>query len=1030
MPVATAETLGNARAVTTFAATGGVLIGTRGLWQGVDISDPGRLRLVWINKLPFAPFADPVIAARRAAALAAAVDARAGDPERIADESYYLPLAALALRQAVGRLIRSRDHRGVIVISDAKLVGSDARRRMYRRVFLGSLEDGLRVDVDGDVGAGNVAPMVDAWTQVIGFARDAGIVDAAAADAALDPDALTRFVDLPEMVAIRGLMYTPAEAAAARDRDPDGFADDVARRCERMASILAGADRALRDQQKEAIKAIARGDDLLALLPTGFGKSFCYQLPALVLPGVTIVVSPLVSLMVDQAKGLGATIGSMVRALTGPMRESNSRLGKSQVAEVLRGEADHGIRLIYLSPERLADARFRDLIAGAVEKGIVARIAVDEAHTLVAWGDDFRPSFRRMDRWLAEVKARRPELVVAAFTATANRTVREGLRDRLFGLPSEGGDPPGFVTVQANPLRADLAIWRRRLSPGGANGVAGLIEAVVDKLEDHAIFYCTTVREVERVHAALLDYLGENGADRVLRYHGRLSTAEKAAVADTFKTAPSAGDDDFRPMIIVATSAFGLGVDRGDIRAVFVISPPADLAALYQQLGRAGRDAARKVPGVDDVPTNAAMALVTRRSWRTVTWMATQDIGVVTLHRLAERLLGAAGPGEVVCVDAETVAIEQMLEDVAAGLLAEGALRSARVTETYASAVVRALAALGATGALDDLGDVPDRVRVSTGEVACDEDVWSDIVARLVADADAAVTGVELEALHAELAGPGGVAGYDQVAGDVTELWNGLAVAYDRGWLDVSQQVTRTRLSVYRPAADAPPDGFDAAVSARNSRVATELAELRRWFDDTARCAHEGFAEHFGTEAPPGGCATAAVRCSWHWSDVDTLAADPTAEPALYQAFMTPRPQPVAATAAGRASFERRLRRHLVALLWHEYRGLTALMLRRVLHGEDSWYSPRLGRRRRLWPSLLHHRLRGAMIGVRQAAVDAALAGLAADGVVVDVGGRWRLVEHIESEAARAARAAGHAAAAGPGADDAPVDGAGGVRVP
>lgn len=1018
VPLATAETLGNARAVETFSTTGGVLVGTRGLWQGVDIAEPGRLGLVWINKIPFAPFADPIVAARRAAALAAAVAAGAPDPDRAADEAYYLPLAALGLRQAVGRLIRSEQHRGVIVISDAKLAGGDSRRRMYRRVFLGSLEDGLRRDVGADLGVGNVMPMVDAWQEIISFANAAGIIADEDAGIAQDPAALRSLVDLPEMVAIGSQMLAPDEAARLRSADPDAFGDEVVARCEAVAKVLGGPAVTLRAEQRQAIAAIARGDDVMALLPTGFGKSFCYQLPALVLPGVTIVVSPLVSLMVDQAMGLGATIGSMVRALTGPMRESNSRLGKTQVAETLRGEGDHGIRLIYLSPERLADARFRELIASGVERGIIGRIAIDEAHTLVDWGDDFRPSFRRLDRWLAQLRATHAELSVSAFTATANRTVREGIRTRIFDLPAAvpaTGDGPGFTSVAANPLRADLALWRRRLAPGGPNAVAGLIEAVVDALEGHAIFYCTTVREVERVHASIRDYLGDDSAEVVLRYHGRLSQAEKASVAVTFKTAPRAGDEDFRPMIVVATSAFGLGVDRDDIRAVFCISPPTDLAALYQQLGRAGRDSSRRVPGVDDVGTNAAMALVTQRSWRTVTWMATQDIGIATLRRLADRLLSQAAVGEVAAVDAEDLGQTQMVEDHLAGRISDNQLRSARVAESYSSAVTRALASLGTVAGIEDLGDVPDRIRVGRGELAADDEIWARIVDAIAADPDATTTGVELIATHDRLGVE--VDDYDQVATDVTELWNGLATAHDRGWLDVSQQVTRSRLTVYRVLRTARPGGFDDVATNRQTRVQTELGELRRWFDDP-RCAHEGFAEHFGVDAlPPGACATAPVRCSWHWSDAATVGADPTPAPDLHAAFFTPRPVPVAATATGRANFERRLQRHITDLLWHEWRGLNATMLRRVLHGEDSWFSPSLGRRRRLWPQLLYHRLRGAMVGVRQSAVDAALAALAADGEVVDIGnGRWRLAAHVRADAERAARqAAAAAAAAGSG---------------
>lgn len=1018
IPAAVTETLGNARAVETFRSTGGVLIGTRGLWQGVDIADPSRLSLVWVNKLPFAPFADPVIAARRAHALAAAVEARAADPERAADEGYYLPLAALALRQAVGRLIRSHAHRGVVVISDNKLSGSDARRRMYRRVFLGSLDPGLRVDIDGDIAAGNVQAMTTAWAGILDFAAAAGAVDPVSAAAAAEPEALAELIDLPEMRAVRATMLDPAQetALAAQGR----LGEEVIDRCATLAQVLTGEDVQLKDEQRQAIAAAAAGEDLLAILPTGFGKSFCYQLPALVMPGVTIVVSPLVSLMVDQAMGLGATIGPMVRALTGPMRESNSRLGKTQVAATLRGEADHGIRLIYLSPERLADARFRDLIGEGTRRGIVRRIYLDEAHTLF-WGDDFRPSFRRFDRWLAGLKAAHPDLLVGAFTATANRTVREGLRTRLFGLAAEappGGDRPGFRFVSASPLRPDLALWRRRLAPGGPNSVAGLIEAVVDALEGHAIFYCLTVKEVERLYAQIREYLGEANADRVLRYHGRLSVSEKSAVATTFKNAPRADADDFRPLIVVATSAFGLGVDRPDIRAVFAVSPPADLAALYQQLGRAGRDSSGRVPGVDDVPTNAAMALVTPRAWRTVTWMVNQELYPNTLRRLADRILTRAAVGQIAAVDVEDLAGEQVAEDVDAGRATEAALRSARTAEKYASAAMRVVATLSSLDVLDDLGDIPDRVRVTPGEVACPDRAWQAVIASLVGDPDAAGSGVDLCAAHARLSA---VDGYSEVASDVVELWTGLAAAHDYGWVDVSQQVTRRRLVVYRPGSFERPAGFDSAVSGRRDRVNEELTELRAWFDDTGSCVHDGFARHFGADtAPPGTCATPAVRCSWHWNDAATVAADPpgAGPPRLHQAFYTPRPRPVSVTEAGRAAFERRLSRHLLELLWAEYPGLSAQMLARVLHGDDSWYSQRLGRRRRLWPSLLHHGLRGAMPGVRQRSVDAALAALAGEGKVRGVGEagatRWRLVEHIAAEEARAARQAARNAAADP----------------
>jgi RecQ family ATP-dependent DNA helicase len=1007
IPLATTETLGNARAVEQFVSRGGVVVGTRGLWQGVDVADPERLRLVWINKLPFAPFADPVIAARRAHAVEAARLEGEADPERVGDEAYYLPLAALGLRQAVGRLIRSTEHRGVIVIGDAKLAGFDARRRMYRRVFLGSLDPGLRIDgLAGDIGAGNVMSMRDAWHTIIAFGAEQGFVDPANAETALSEDAIDALIDLPETAALRAQILTHEVETELRAKDPEGFGEEVVARAEAVARILGGPDVVLRDEQRTAIAAVAEGRDLLALLPTGFGKSYCYQLPGLVLPGVTVVVSPLVSLMVDQAMGLGSTIGPMVRALTGPMRESNSRLGKSQVAEMLRGEVDHGIRIVYLSPERLADARFRALVAEGVARGIVRRIAVDEAHTLVDWGDDFRPAFRRLDRWLTRLRADYPDLGVSALTATANATVREGIRSRLFALPPAPEGDEELVTVEATPLRPELAIWHRRLSPGSIGAIGGVIEAVTDALEGHAIYYCLTVREVERVYSSLRDYLGDDQADRILRYHGRLSQAERAVVATAFRTAPRRVDgEEFRPMIVVATSAFGLGIDRDDIRTVFCVSPPTDLAALYQQLGRAGRDSTQRVPGRDEIPLNAAMAMVTQRSWRTAAWMAAQDLNVNTLRGLGDRLLERAPVGSCAVVDLDDVVAIQIDADIAAHRLPERARRFGRVLDEYRAGAMRALAALGACGAIEDLGDIPDRVRIAPGELACDDSLWQTILRRAVADPEATTSGLELARLYEAAAG---VEGYAEACPTIADLWTGLAAAHDWGWVDVSQQTTRARLAVYEVRAPTRPAGFEAEVTAKAARAAAELARLRAWFEDS-RCAHLGFAEAFGAVGlPEGTCATSTVRCSGHWNAPETWREDSGEEPALHLAFFTPRPQPSAATAEGRANFQRRLQHHIADLLWQERRGLSAQMLRRVLHGEDSWYSPERHRWRRLWPSLLYHKLRGSMVGVRMQAVEEALGHLAADRQVVELeGGRWRWAAYERADAERARRAAG-----------------------
>ncbi|WP_406066214.1 DEAD/DEAH box helicase [Streptomyces sp. NBC_01077] len=587
-PVVEALTLGNGRAYQAFTDRrdgGGFLVGTKGLWQGIDVSDHRRLSLVWVNKLPFAPFAAPIVEARRAAVAERAAQAGHPDPEGAATEHYYLPLAALQLRQAVGRLIRSDRHRGVVIISDRKLGGQSSLRRSYRRAFLGSLDEGLqRPDPEnGEACGGNVTTMAEGWRRIWEFMAAHGVLDPARAAELCTGPALERHTLLPHTRRIRALELSADDADALREKGL--LAEEVLERCARIGGLLRLSDEPvlLKPAQRAVISAVAEGRNVLGLLPTGFGKSFTFQLPALVLPGVTVVVSPLVALMHDQALELNRTIGGAVRALISPLRESSSRAGKTEVADQLLGRADHGIRLVYVSPERLCQRRFREIVRAASAAGRVTRIAVDEAHTLAQW-EDFRPSMRRVSRFLDELR-RDHGVAVTAVTATANRAVHEALREGLFALPAEvpargsaraaaEADQPcvvgGLLTVRENPVRPELAVFRRSLTRPGQGGVAGLTERVVDALEGHAILYCLTVKEVNTLYTHLREYVGNAGA-HVLRFHGRLTEAEKAAVMNEFREAPGEDDDGFRPLVIVATSAFGLGIDRPDVRTVMCV---------------------------------------------------------------------------------------------------------------------------------------------------------------------------------------------------------------------------------------------------------------------------------------------------------------------------------------------------------------------------------------------------------------------------------------------------------------------------
>jgi ATP-dependent DNA helicase RecQ len=1026
--------VGNQRAVRAFTdheTGGGLLVGTKGLWQGVDVADANRMRLVWINKLPFAPFAVPVVEARREAVKVRAELAGAEDPNAVATEMYYLPLAALQLRQAVGRLIRSERHRGVIVISDRKLAGTTALRRAYRQTFLGSLDAGLlKRDPDtGEPTGGNITTMAEGWRRIWAFFARHGLLDPKRAAELSTDEALETHTLLPQTRRIRNLALTPAEvhelSAAGR------LADEVAGRAAQIAGLLHLSDdpAELKASQLAVIRAAAEGRSVLGLLPTGFGKSFCFQLPGLVLPGVTIVVSPLVALMHDQALELNRSIGGAVRALVAPLRESSSRAGKTEVADQLLGRADHGIRLVYVSPERLCQRRFRELVRAAVAAGRVQRIALDEAHTFVQWGDDFRPSFRRVEQFLAELRTEFG-LPVTALTATANRAVRAGLRESVFGLSPDspdGGDGEELVTVRENPIRPELAIFRRSLAAAGPAIVAGLAEEVLDSLDDHAIFYCLTVKEVVRLHAHLREYLGDAGV-RVLRFHGRLTEAEKSAVMTEFRETPRKDEEGFAPLVVVATSAFGLGINRPDIRTVFCVSPPTDLAALYQQLGRAGRDAAGKtIVGAADArddglvsgshdgqrPANTGLALLTSRGLRTVAFLTGQDLPAPLLHRMAQAVLSCGG-----VLDAASAAEQLIGEDLAAGRLTPQEAGQRRTFDTYAAGVVRAFAALAGLSAVTDLGDFPPLAMVKAGELLGrdDPDPGDDdlsaateraVVAALLAlparsDDRRQVQRARLDVARADAWLAATVPRFRDLAADPPATWQLLADLHDRGQLDVSAAPSRKLVTGVEVHVATVPAGFVTAVTGKTARAAGEIALLQDFFADCGRCANRKFADYFGVDTPDACCTTAANRCSACWDFRAEWPATDT-QPTAGAALLIDRPRP-AGWRVDAAAKARRLDEQVRMLLWAVDRGLSARDLQLALRGQDTWFYARAQRWVRLPTAVVTSRFFGANPSVTLPQVEDALARLAADGRAVAAGRRWRDAGNVAREQRRIAR--------------------------
>ena len=302
--------------------------------------------------------------------------------------------------------------------------------------------------------------------------------------------------------------------------------------------------------QEEIIDAILSGKDVLAIMPTGAGKSVCYQVPALLLPGIAIVISPLISLMQDQVTALN-DMGIGASCI-------NSFMTDSQIAQVYSEAREGRFKLLYIAPERLESYDF----IGFVRNVMISTVTVDEAHCISQWGQDFRPSYLRIIDFICSLPERP---VVGAFTATATQEVREDISCML-----RLHDPKTIVTgFDRENLYFDVESIKDK------NGY--VLEYVRKHQDDSGIIYCATRKNVDAVHELLV-----SAGVSATKYHAGMSAESRKR-----------NQDDFifdRSSVIVATNAFGMGIDKSNVRFVMHYNMPQSMENYYQEAGRAGRD--------------------------------------------------------------------------------------------------------------------------------------------------------------------------------------------------------------------------------------------------------------------------------------------------------------------------------------------------------------------------------------------------------------------------------------------------------
>ncbi|OBB84675.1 RecQ family ATP-dependent DNA helicase [Mycolicibacterium peregrinum] len=493
------------------AETGTVLYGLRSYWEGFDA--PGEtLSYLFIEKPPYPHPDDPLVSARQRA-----IAERGGDPFL----EYVLPMTSIQFTQGFGRLIRSETDKGAALVCDRRLHSPT----QAQRVLLGSLpHPSLHEATDRD----------DAWTTAIEFVT--GTAPDLSKAITFGRDDVTQLLESLRLV---------------EGEDPTGKFVEAA---EKLFGITN-----LHPKQLEVMRAIAEGRDILAVLPTGFGKSLCFQLPALLAPNAraTVVVSPLIALIKDQVNDLRGRRGIRpVQGITG----TTSRVVQT---EILRDTANGKVRLLYVSPERLA----RDpILRRALGRQQLNGVVVDEAHCVSVWGHDFRPEFRQVPTSVATFDTRPPR---AGLTATATPEVSTDIIGAM-----DMRDP---ATVREPSDRPNLR-FRVVECVNERERVRELLRFITWSGDVPGIVYVSKRSSAEEI-AAMLRRAGHAARP----YHAGMVPEQRDAAQEDF--------DSDTTRIIVATKAFGMGINKPNIGWVAHYDLPDSLDGYAQEAGRAARSA-------------------------------------------------------------------------------------------------------------------------------------------------------------------------------------------------------------------------------------------------------------------------------------------------------------------------------------------------------------------------------------------------------------------------------------------------------